>query len=198
MSYRKKKRDEQHFHIAGELLFLCGAFLIGALGGSVFASFFESALPSAFISIIDGSSAPSFKIFFLSNAFLLLIIFSGAFVRYGLAAIPLSIVAKGFSVSLAVTSYIKFYGIRGYLPALFSLFFTSFIVVLALILLACQALEYSKAVSHKGSGAVFGRLRFDRGYFFSALISLLLIFVAELLHCYLMPVFTLMTISFIQ
>ncbi|MEA4921362.1 MAG: hypothetical protein VB078_10645 [Clostridiaceae bacterium] len=198
MAYRKKKRDEQHFHVAGELLFLCGAFLIGALIGSIFASIFESALPSAFYSIIDGSSSPSFKAFFLTNAFLLLVIFISAFVRYGLAAIPLTIATKGFSVSVAVTSYIKFYGIKGYLPALFSLFFTSFIVVLALILLSCQALEYSKAVSRKGSGAAFGRLRFDRGYFFSAVVSLLLIFIAELLYCYLMPIFTLMTISFIQ
>jgi len=202
MPNKRIKRDEPGIGGYSELIFLCISFLVGAVLGSLLVPCFsaegEGWFPSYYASVISAQAYPGIKSFFISNSVLLIIIFSGAFVKYGIFMIPAAIGFKGLTISLSVTCYIRAFGIRGYLPAVFSIFFSAFIVVAALMLLSCQAIDYTRAVNRRGAGTAFGRLRFDRGYFFSGSIALLLIFIAGIIHCYLMPVFTYMTMAFVR
>lgn len=201
MASRRGNRDEPS-NAYSKLGFACLSFLAGAFLGSLLVPCLSAGGEGWFADyyglICSGQAYQSFKSFFISNSLMLLVIFTGAFVRWGVFAVPCVMAAKGFTVSFAVTCYIRAFGAKGYLPAVFAIFFSSFIVVSSFMLLSCQALDYSRLISRRGPGSGFGRIRFDRGYLFSGLIALMLIMAAGVLHCYLMPVFTYMTMGFVK
>lgn len=194
MSRKIRKTDEQNI-ISGEIILLCAVFLLGALLGSLLASLvsFKGGVSGIWFNpayVSEGGAA--FKVFTISNLMLLLSIFLSAFIWRGQVLVPTAIFIKGFSIAIAVTSFIKVYGKGGYLPALFSCFLSSFIVMLAFILLSGRALDV--AAQKKNPSA---RLNMGNDYLLSGAISLILVIIAGVIHCFIMPVFVRVFISFV-
>lgn len=184
-----------------ELFYLCGSFLIGAVIGSFFASGFrlepDGVIASYFNYIITEAAVPSLRGFLLLNSLFLLVLFLGTVLRIGSCIIPITIAVKGLVFSAEITCFIKLFGLKGYFPAITSMFLSSIITVSAIILFSCQSMEYNRYSSKRSPGAILKRAPIGRELIISAVLSFLLIVVAGIIHCYLMPFFTLMTVSIV-
>ena len=121
MSYRKRRAgDKPGFGISRETLLLCGIFLIGGVFGSFFASGFELDTENFFSnygSAVGLIMSPPFKLFFFYHAILLATIFFSVFMKWGMVFVAGALAIKGFSLSIAITCYIKLFGLKGYIPA---------------------------------------------------------------------------------
>ena len=193
MAGRTRRRDEPAFDLTTELILLCGAFLMGATVGSFFASGFSLKAGSFFsdylTGLANGVGGLSFRAFMVYHGVLVLLIFLGAFAGIGSVVVPFAVAVKGFTLSAAITCYIKLFGIRGYLPAAVSFLASGFVVVAVLLLLACRALEYSR---------INGRKRIERSYFLSGGAACRMIARAGLLHCWVLNFLTAAVLSWIS
>lgn len=146
MTMKKRRRDELAAEIAGELVFLSGAFLLGAVFGSFFSSGFSMKHIAA-DDFLDGSIGllSSFKIYFLIHGSLLGLITLGSFFPFGRIAVPFSIAAKGFLLAMPITCWVRIFGIRGYLPAATMFLLSEMICIFGFLMLGCRAAMQSKA-----------------------------------------------------
>lgn len=194
MSYRKRRAgDKPGFGISRETLLLCGIFLIGGVFGSFFASGFEldtENLFSNYGSAVGLIMSPPFKLFFFYHAILLAIIFLSVFMKWGMLFIAGALAIKGFSLSIAITCYIKVFGLKGYIPALLSLFPAAFCIMAVLLIMSSHATRHIKNSPFPGRGIPFFKIRSDNTYFFSAAFCLTVIFIAGLVHCYIISLLT--------
>ncbi len=176
-----RKWDEPMYDLVGELVFLSGAFLLGAVLGSFFASGFsrDGQLYQRILEVLP------FKIFLFFQGGLLLLVFLSAIFPIGRLAAPFAIAVEGAWIAVSVTCYIGFYGVKGYWPALAAWWFTGTAMVLLLLILGCQASLYTKqkggSIRHRQGRSI--NRRNDRNYWLCGGIVFCLLPMIGWIHC---------------
>ena len=147
---------------------LIAAFLFGALLGSLLVSCLKTEGGGAYAvyyrSLCQGTYRPSLQLMLTSGLVCASLVFFGAFSRLGALIVPVCLGAKGFVLSFAVTSCIRAFGARGYLPAMPALLLPGFSELFVLTLMGCRALEYSAASGRRGMTSALGLIRGDRSF----------------------------------
>lgn len=180
MGKRTRKQDELAFEQFGELIFLCGAFLLGAVLGSFFASgFSEEGL--FFRLLFNGIRL---RTFLLIHGSLIALIFLSAFFRFGYLMAPFAIAVEGFILSASVTCYIAQYGAAGYWPALVGIGFSNAALIALQLLLGCRAAEYAEHGLRRPDRSSYIHSTRDRGYWLSGALALFLVMLIGWIHCH--------------
>ncbi len=172
------------------LILLMSLFLVGAIVGS----FFAANLSPQSQQLLEQSLQSSGSLFgaawqngsLLLDMVLLIVVFCSAYWKVGVVMVPLSLMSKGFLLSMLVTAYVKTMGIAGYLSAIVSTVLGGFLSVAALVVLALQAfgLAGARATRKKGQGK---GVYIDRSYYFSACVCMVMTVLSALLQTYVAP-----------
>ena len=175
-----RHRDELISEAENELIFLCGAFLLGAIFGSFFASGFSANGLWSEIVI----QTWNLKIFMLIHGGLLLVIFTAPFLPAGQMAAPCSMAAEGFLLAVMVTCTIQTYGWKGYFPALMAWFLTGMALLFLLLFMGCRGRMLTLGQKGKGADRGFIQRRQLGPYFRCGVAAFLLLWIIGYLHCY--------------
>ena len=180
MAKKIKYRDELLQGAESELIFLCGAFLLGAVFGSFFASGFTPGGPLGDLIAQTGR----FKIFMLLHGTLLALIFAGPFLPFGAMAAPCSLAAEGFLLAAMVTSTVQTYGLKGYLPAVLAWFMTGIALLFLLLFMGCRSQLLAESRSDRGLRRGFGQRQLVGRYILHGMILFAFLLIIGCLHCY--------------
>ena len=201
MTAASRKQDKQTRE-ARYFLFICGAFLTGALVGSLIVSCLpesgQGMLSSYYAAVAGGEMQTSLRSELLQSTLLIGIIFVSAMLRCGSTIIPAAAAVKGASISFRISCFIRAYGIKGYFPAVISIFIPALISSSAVILFSAKALEHSYMISCRGYGSRGRYEGFDRTFGFSAAAALFLSLAASVIYCCIGPIFAYIAFSAIS
>lgn len=172
------------------LLSVC--FLLGAIVGS----FFAAGLPVSASSYVENyvqrltasSGSELFKSSFWPAFVMLALVFFSGFGRLSTLVIPAVFLVRGFTMSLAITAFIRAYGLKGYLPAILAEFFSGFVITACLLILSLFSFSLSSSWSRRIGRRTGGpRIALDSSYYLTASLCLTAVLLSSLLYAYLMP-----------
>ena len=172
------------------LLSVC--FLLGAIVGS----FFAAGLPTSAGSYVENyvqrltvaSGGALFKSSFWPAFAMLALVFFSGFGRLSTLVIPAVFLVRGFTMSLAITAFIRVYGFKGYIPAVLAEFLSGFVITACLLILSLFSFSLSSSWSRRIGRRTGGpRIALDSSYYMTASLCLTAVLLASLLYAYLMP-----------
>ncbi len=174
------RRDKPMHGAEHELVFLCGAFLLGAVFGSFFASGFSPQGPLSELISYTGD----LKNFLFLHGTILVIIFTAPFYPGGQMAAPCGLAAEGFLLAMLVTSTIQNHGFKGYFPAIIAWFLTGMVNLLLFLFIGCKARMMTIARKGRGLRKGFGQQKQLGQYFLCGMAVFVILVIAGCLHCY--------------
>jgi len=179
MGKDKRKRDEQQTEWVNELIVLRGAFLIGAVLGSFFASGFSKDGPMQ----VFFRTTLSFKRFLWVHIGGTMLIFLSGFLRIGNLMVPFVIALEGFYIASSITCCIQQFGIKGYIPAITGWGINGLLILTVQLLLGCSSAQFRSGKPKQGSRRGYICRTIDRNYWICGAAAILFLFCSGWIHC---------------
>lgn len=192
MNRRSTQQDELVSRHMPVICLLSVCFLLGAIVGSFFAAGLPASSGSYVESYVQRLTASSggelFKSSFWPGFILLALVFFSGFGRLSTLVIPAVFLVRGFTMSLAITAFIRVYGFSGYVPAVLAEFCSGFVITACLLVLSLFSFSLSSSWSRRIGRRTGGpRIALDSSYYMTAALCLAAVLMASLLYAYLMP-----------
>lgn len=162
------------------LMLLIGAFSVGAVAGSLWASADGTTTLLLTSRLLGGGGTPAIRMICF-DLILLALVFAAAFVRKGAPMCALAFFLKGLLLSLTVTACVGVLGAPGWGAAFALAFGSGFLSVAALLLLSLQALQ------PVGKRLNRGKSHPDNVYYLTTLLCAAILGISELVYWYLAP-----------
>ena len=192
MNRRSTQQDELVSRQMPAICLLSACFLLGAVVGS----FFAAGLPASAGSYVDSyvqrltvsTGAELFKSSFWPGFIMLSLVFFSGFGRLSVLVVPAVFLVRGFTMSLAITAFIRVYGFDGYIPAVLAEFCSGFVITACLLVLSLCSFSCSSSWLRRIGRRTGGvRMALDASYYLTAALCLTAVLLASLLYAYLMP-----------